>query len=532
MTMMQNPYADLQTEAQNVLEQLQQLIDTPDTTSRDTKSIAEDWLRRIKKSQTFLADKNHPIVFIGSVGVGKSSLIGVAANLIIGAAPKDRASLKNNSVLAIGSGRTTVCEVQIRPHNPESDQGLIGLVLEPVSAKEMEEEIRRYAEDVWHRRQGRALRNGEDDNDPTAQEVQRAIRGMSDYLEHPEPYTEDGVKKQRIVWPLDAAIANYTSAKDFAEHLLARVELPKRTVTQWWWDADTEENLKALKSRFADVNSGTEPTAMLPRRMTLVVPEPLPDSQAGLALTLIDTRGLDGAIEAREDLQTLLCNPRALFVLCSPFKDAPSDTVRTVLRSLASDAQLREAIPRTLLVLLDFGDADQVNGADGDRDYGQELKIEECYIALTNGSVGNRIEKTQLIAFDALKDERLPLLAAIDKGVGQLRDSVKGQLSEQCQDAQTFIVGNADLLRPQLRQQIDEQLKSVMAQHPLVGAPLQDPLAGLYKAIDNTRWASVINATCRRNGAYANLNLYPAISAEASKAATAWLDGLINALPD
>ncbi|MDD2725212.1 MAG: AAA family ATPase [Methylovulum sp.] len=522
---MQNPYAD----SQNILEQLQQLLDAPQSTE-DTIATAQHWFDSINKTKTFLEDREHPIAFIGSVGVGKSSLIGVAANLIIGSPPKDRVSLKNNSVLAIGSGRTTVCEVRIRPHSPEHDKGLIGLILDPFTEEEMEKEIQRYAEDEWQRRQSGALRSGEDDIDPTSQEVQRAIRGMTDYLERQESYLEAGVRKRRIVRPLDTAIANFDSANAFAKHLVERANLSERIRTVWWWDKATIENFKALKNCFADINLGTEHSAMLPQRMTLVVPESLPGSQAGLNLTLIDTRGLDGVVESREDLQKLLRDPRALLVLCASFKNAPGDTERAILRSLSNDAQLREAIPRTLLLLLDFGDAEQVNGADGDREYGQELKIDECHIALDGSGLLRTINKTQIIAFDVLKDERHQLLAAIDNGLIQLRETVDRQLREQIEDAKLFLERKADELRPRLRQLVDEQLKGIMAQHLPIDTPLRNPLAGLYRAIDYTRWASVINATCRRNGTYSRLNLYSAIEAEASRAATFWLDDLINAI--
>lgn len=271
--------------SQNILEQLQQLLDAPQSTAEDTIATAEHWFSSIDKTKKFLEDRDHPIVFIGSVGVGKSSLIGVAANLIVGPPPKDRASLKNNSVLAIGSGRTTVCEVRIRPNNPENDKGLIGLILDPFSVEEMKKEIQRYAEDQWQRRQSDTLRNGEEDIDPTSQEVQRAIRGMTDYLEYQESYLEGGARKRRIVRPLDSAIANFDSSDEFAKHLLERANLSGRTKTEWWWKEATTENFKALKNCFAAVNLGTERAAMLPQKMTLVVPESLPNSQSGLNLT-------------------------------------------------------------------------------------------------------------------------------------------------------------------------------------------------------------------------------------------------------
>lgn len=527
MIMMQNPHSD----SQNILEQLQQLINAPQSTSEDTLETAKHWFSTIDKTKKFLEDQDHPIVFIGSVGVGKSSLIGVAANLIIGPIPKDRASLKNNSILAIGSGRTTVCEVVIRrPLSSESVKGQIGLIIDPYSEEEIQKEILSYAEDEWQRRQSGAVRNSEDDIDQTPQEIQRAIRGMTDYLERQESFIEEGIRKRRVIRPLDAVISSFSSYEAFANHLLERANLSERTQTEWWWDEVSTENLKKLKSCFETVNSGTEQTAMLPRKMTLVVPESLPDSKAELNLTLIDTHGLDGVVESRDDLQKLLRDPRALLILCSSFKDAPEETVRAFLRSLASDAQLREAIPRTLLVLLDFGDADQVNGADGDREYGQALKIDECHIALEGSGLLRMIDKTQIIAFDVLKDDRTNILAAIDNALSHLREAIEIQLSEQITDAQQFLERKADELRPRLRQSVDERLKEIMVQHLPIDVPLRDPLAGLYRAIDDMRWASTVYATCRRNGAYDKLNLYTAIEAEASRAATTWLDELINAI--
>ncbi|MGH8475471.1 MAG: hypothetical protein ACRER2_06820 [Methylococcales bacterium] len=63
---------------------------------------------------------------------------------------------------------------------------------------------------------------------------------------------------------------------------------------------------------------------MLPRTMTVVVPKPFPDEAGeGLDVTLIDTRGMDGSVESRADLQKFLRDPRAAIILCGSFKDAP-----------------------------------------------------------------------------------------------------------------------------------------------------------------------------------------------------------------
>src|SRR5215211_2448282 len=138
----------------------QALLDKLDELERGSPTplngkIAKHWAEVIRDAQAFLVNRAHPIVFIGSVGVGKSSLISVLARLLVGPPPSDRASLKENSVLAIGSGRTTVCEVRIRAARP-GDGGSVGLLIDPLSEPEMKKEIEIYAEEEWTRRQASA----------------------------------------------------------------------------------------------------------------------------------------------------------------------------------------------------------------------------------------------------------------------------------------------------------------------------------------------------------------------------------------
>lgn len=517
-------------DVQAVIEQLRRLEIEPSAgpvDALDTADTARQWLEAISKNQAFLASDAHPIIFVGSVGVGKSSLIAATANLFVGAPPSDRPSLKSASVLAIGSGRTTVCEVRIVA---SGNEGQIGLVVDPYSVGEMIEEIHIYAEEEWARHHQLSKRTIDDDSNPSAQEIQRVIRGMTGYVEYQETYNEGGIRRRRNVRPLDAVVATYSTALDFAFHLLERANLDARTATEWNWSLCTDANLKELKDRFESINQGSEPTAMLPRSMTVMVPEPLPGSDAGVNATLIDTRGLDGTIESRADLQEFLRDPRAVILLCTSFKDAPGEAMRALLRSMEGDIELRQAISRTLLVLLDQGDAEQVNGAGGDRGFGQELKIDECHISLDGSSFSRVIEKSQILAFDVLNDDRQFLVDAINKSIQRLRLAATVSLAKQAEEAFRFVNNVNDELRPALREAVDQSLRDAMARLVPVDTPLRDPLAGLYGAIQGSRYASVIYATCRRRGAYSRLDLYAAIEAEASRAATEWLDSLFNAI--
>ncbi len=271
---------------------------------------------------------------------------------------------------------------------------------------------------------------------------------------------------------------------------------------------------------------------MLPRRMTVYVPRPLPGSATGLQLTLTDTRGLDGGVEARGDLQALLRDPRSLIVLCAHFKEAPGDTLRALLRSMDADAELRDAIPRILLLLLDQGDAEQVNGADDDREVGQELKIDECHRAQEGGGIA-QLKISQITSFDVLKDDRKELVDAIDRPLNRMITRVREELEQRINNAREFLERLEDKLRPSRIQEVDRQIQQAMARHLPVDVPMHDALDGAYAAINSTRYASVVNAACRRSGTYSDrLELYAATRAEASRAASAWLDDLMDSVTE
>jgi len=508
---------------QLVISQLEQLKGV----SPNAADTSEYWINTIREKQKFLDDRAHPIVFIGSVGVGKSSLIAVAANLLIFDKLTDKASLKKNSILSIGAGRTTVCEVCIRAL--KEDETGIGLIIKPFTKKDMQEEIAIYAETEWNRRQPDAVHTRDDNAEPTPEEIQRIIRNMTSYAKYQETFTDGEKKKRRTVDPLQEVICRFESHEKFSKKLLERANLSERTETAWWWNESNVGNLQALKNIFNKINHGKEKTATLPSRMTVVVPEPLPSSSTtGLDITLIDTRGLDSPVESRVDLYKYLRNPRSIIVLCAPFENAPGE-MRALLHSMTADAELRQAIQRTLLVLIDQGDAEQVNGADGSREFGQDLKIDECHRVLESAGLLDIIDQERIIAFNVLQDDRNRLQIAIDNCLVQLRQTEENEQSEVINDAERFINNAVNEHRPGLCDNVDEQLKETMAQHLLPSdAPLRTPLSGLFVAIRDTQYASVVYASCRRNGDYSNLNLYAAIRAKASREATQWLDNLIN----
>lgn len=488
------------------------------------KKAAQDWTDALTKITGFLEDRKHPVVFIGNVGRGKSSLIGVAAGLVVGAPPQDKSGLKRHLVLATGGGRTTVCEVQVRArHDDEAGKGQLGLLIDPLSPEEMEREIRLYAQEEWSRHHPGSEVVDDEDPMPAAQEVHRFIRQMTGYAEYSESRNQGGRRIRQTVRPLDRVIGQYGGPDALAEHLIERAALDLRTRSEWWWPDANEVCKGKLKDVFAAINQGTEPTAMLPRRMHVAVPALLQTGE--FEPTLVDTRGLDESLDSRADLQAFLRDPRALIVLCSSFRDAPEDRIRRLLHGLADDAGLRDAGHRLLLLLVDMGDADQVNGAEGDREAGQALKIDECIRVLERlPEPGGQLSLDQVIAFDVLKDDRETLIGALRSGIARLREHEQGNLNALCRHVSQFLQSMGDSLRPRMRKQVDTEIVQALSANILPEPPLPDTLGGALQAIDETRYASVVYATCRRAGTYVGLDLYEAERSVARRAATAWLD--------
>ncbi len=501
-----------------VLEQLRSLAVDPATGSH-VSEVARQRADAIQRAVGYLEDHHHSIGFLGQIGIGKSSMIGVTAQLLVGAEPTDRKHLKDSSILAVGSGGTTVCEVRIR--RPGQGNPPLGIVIEPMSVEEMRREISDFARDEWRRRK-ETLQLDENDREPTPREIQRAIRNMTGLPAKQETVIEGGVKRRRLIDPFDDLVAQHDSAGSFANYLLDRAALLNRTEREWWWNNE-EHGYSGLKQRFDEINHGRQPTAMLPRRITVFASNPLSEFNGGIEVEVVDTRGFDGQIAGRADIQELLKDPRAILVICAPFRDAPGDSVKLLLEEILADGELRTAAPRTQLVLMDHGDAEGVNGADGDREFGQDLKIGECQRSLESKALGEFAFPGQIIAFDTLHDRPERLRDTLEGRLNAVRARTAEALRIQVQDALSFLDNLENAKIEGARATVDKRLLEAIEANFPEGFPMRDPLEGLYSAIRQGRYVSQVFASCRRGGRYSSFDSFAVVRAGAAKAATEWL---------
>lgn len=491
------------------------------------------YLDQIRSKEEFLADLHHPIYFIGPVGVGKSSLIAVAAQLLVDvAAPTSKNDLRQQSVLATGAGRTTVCEVEIK-QLPKSSS-TIRLTVTPLSQEEMADEIKEYAIDVWQTA-NQPEDNAHTESSADGQEIQRFIRNMCGYPDETENTYQDGIRKRRSIKPFVEAAKTVADAESFAAQMLHAARLSLRTQTEWEFTGERHECMQKTKELFAELNQGTQAHAMLPSRITLHVAETMPESGKPFTVNWIDTRGLDGGMESRADLQDCLRDERALFVLCTSFNDAPNESIKAVLRVMHSNRQFHSALTRSLLILVDADNAASVNGADGERDLGQILKLDECSNALRPLNLGDLFTPSQMVAFDVLQDDRSQLIYQITNGIDKLRKAQETELEQLCLEAEFFCRNADDQRRKVLQESIKQQIEIALTTHftnigadSMLDAPLTAPITGAINSIRNTAYASRVRASCRRAGKFSNFDMYAVTHFYAASQASLWLNDLLQ----
>ena len=113
------------------------------------------------KAINYLESTHHKIVFVGSIGVGKTTAICYLLGLVIGDKP----------LLSTGSGRTTICEVVISEGEEDA------IEIEPLSEIEVKNYLEDFADSIL------AFRPARVDNEDIfklSAEIERSLRNMID----------------------------------------------------------------------------------------------------------------------------------------------------------------------------------------------------------------------------------------------------------------------------------------------------------------------------------------------------------------
>ena len=293
-------------------------------TLRDRPDIAHAFVHRIgllcEEIETGVAKlltRRCSVVFIGKVGVGKTSAICHIADLMVTGPARSR------PVLDVGAGRMTLCEVHVRP-------GPTSIVIDPCTDEEIRAHVADFAEKLLAATGEHGSKGTPEDGEILSREVERVIRNMADLKRRrrtdgnrPRDPARDLARRviadERGRGRRDRDVALLLQAE-----VLTRMRVDRRQRRELRWDEGTgAEPHQWLKSEFHRINYGDNPDFTIPKRIYVSVDgRPLIAGTKDVEVRIVDTKGVDETV-ARSDLENHMGASHTVLVLCSGFNEAP-----------------------------------------------------------------------------------------------------------------------------------------------------------------------------------------------------------------
>ncbi len=293
--------------------------------------LARAWIDQVDIARQD-AEHGLRVVFLGEVGTGKSTLVAATTGLRLESV--ERSNPRSWSALPVGGGRTTLGETRIVFETRDT----IRLDVEPVSAKDLEVELRLLAQDHIAKSLDEGGAGGQH-----GEELYDLLRAWI----VPDAPEEDGPSGVIEQWADELQ-----DAELLFERFVARVE-PARRERPWSRDFDHDDaGRKALRRTLRGLRFGRlGDDAPAPETTTIRLPS---GALGPHVVEVVDTQGLDtkptpDLIEGRTDLQEWLSDPHALLVICSRFESAPDRATLELLTAFA--AQDRGACAATPVII-------------------------------------------------------------------------------------------------------------------------------------------------------------------------------------
>ena len=452
--------------------------------------------QEIARAAALVRNLEHTIAFTGDIGVGKTTALCAISGLQVSRTTGGR----RIEVLEVGTGRTTVCEVQV-VQGPE-----YGLVVESLTDEEVEREVFEFADFLKRTVENSENADGADGGstnsasptgDPTfpgtTREISRCIRNMSQLT----------VPRERI----DPAMEMARTAPDtiaLAGEIVSRMNLQGRRRRDIWYSPQSgREFLVWLEEIFRQVNNGRHPEFSIPRVIEVMIPASILNEEV-LKLRLVDTKGIDATVE-RADLENHLSDPNAVVVLCTGFNEAPAVTTQALLERAQRGGTGGLDTKTAVLVLVRHDEALEAKYDDGTEvdtvEEGCALKEDVVWMQL-----GVRNVRCAAVEFFNCKDESPDQVkAALIKLVWNVRERHCRELSNVIGDASAMVDNYRVERVVEVQREASRRLKVWLANNcmlPELTLPLE---ASLVSAIQ-TAHPSSVRASVRREGLWDNLN--------------------------
>lgn len=474
-----------------------------------TRGQLLNYIELFQDSSSYLIDKKHRLAFIGNIGAGKTTAICHLLNLLDG----------KNPILSTGSGRTTLCEVEI----------LKGVELKVEVTPYSESELLSYLQDFSLYLLELDSTKQEAKNSEAfklSAEIERALRNMLD-LKITRSKNEEGKRISH-----DAAkkfAAKYKNHQSLTDALSDRIDFPSRKKTIFLNENKIPQN-EWLNDTFKTINNATHPQVGLAKRIDIAVPQPL-FKNIDFSLSVSDTKGVDQTVN-RQDLDVCFTDNRTISIICCRFNDAPDKTMSDLLKN-AKDAGLAQRIvDETVLLILDRDseaeDVIDIDEAVGEKDEGREIRTEQVINDLRHSF---QLDSLDIQFMDAKNDDVSLLQKLLPNKISVLRDMHSNRLTE----IENAVSGIKAELYSQSAQKAKKQVKSTLEpwlEKAQSSSPaLKEYFLPLIRDIANKgTYASSVRASVNRKGEWHNLDYYQSLATGARLQVVEQVDTIKNEL--
>ncbi len=486
--------------------------------------------RDLERATSFLTRLKHNVAFIGDMGVGKSTAISFAYDLLVPAkdllvsAKADERSI-NRPVLETGAGGTTICEVHIGS-GPE-----FGITLIPMASAELTGLVSDFSAVKWaavHKVQGEAS-----ETPRVGREVERAIRNMS------------GLVRRKVMSggktsyhdPILELVGDCQGEDDLRARILDMMGLRRRTNTEIWYSSGTGKNQwEWLRETFRAVNNGRMSDVPLPKSIRLVVPN-FGRAFGEFEITVIDTKGVDD-VAVREDLDLRLSDPRTSVVFCCRFNDAPGTGSKALLEHMKQTSSERFDTGKvSILALPRSGEALEMRDDTGEPALSDEEGYEFKRMQVEGELHAENMPGIPLLFLNVEVDDSEKLCKELFGQLSRMRDAISERLFDLCAAATEIIENQEQHAVTVAIEEIARRLNSFLLGNRNLGARERHAYEEAVSTVRAVRYASTLWASTRRNGEYSGLNIVHQVGVGAAKDALlrsrdwfAKVDGLVNAL--
>lgn len=379
--------------------QIEQLIEKSGSnvfeyTKRETLNSK---LKRVKSIEKLLKIEKYKIVFIGTIGAGKTTAISHLFNLTsivnktVRKGKKSKEIKVTEPLLSTGSGRTTICEVEIK----SSENTFIEI--EPYNKDELTEEIKEFCKSVY------------DDNfqkNIISIELERAIRSIIGLKETTKQIKNKDNKK--IIEKIDLAknkAKELSSLEEFTEYSLKEANLDNRVYSKdeskIFFNESEGEAKQWLKNNFSKINRAEISNFSIPKKINVYINKDIfGESNLDIFDSIIDTKGIDEN-PIREDLTNYIKNGNTICIFTSSYNDAPETNIRELIQYSLAKKSERYQDRFVTLVMPKNNEPENENDADGSWENGIAIKRDIVKKVFKNMKLD--FNDNNIIFYDALE---------------------------------------------------------------------------------------------------------------------------------